>query len=289
MQTETYKCTDLVTKKQVAVLVQVPNHIYGATRQMNDHRLKAVGKLMLITLYFLLRVGEYTHHSKGIQRTQQFCLCNMKSFINEWQIMPDQLVQHFWQINLVCLTMDNQKNGNWGQNLSHHALMGDNWCCPIKAVVARAIDMVCNGATPETLICAFKDAPSLLPWQQVQSQDIVNVVKDALPAIGLENSCFEQSDVGSHSLQARVQWQCIWTATQHLRFKGQDVGQVQHFLNISTVSCLPWWENQHNWCQMWCHPSTWHDKLPFSLLLFFGLIVVFSSQKISSSPSSTPK
>jgi len=116
--------------------------------------------------------------------------------------MPDQLARHFQQINLVCLTMDNQKNGNRGQNLSHHALIGDNHCCPVKAVVARAIDMVRDGATPETLICSFKEAPSL-PWQQVRSQDIVNVVKDALPAVGLNNSRFKRSDVGSHSLRAR--------------------------------------------------------------------------------------
>jgi len=89
--------------------------------------------------------------------------------------MPDQLAQHFWQINLVCLTMDNQKNGNRGQNLSHHALTDDTLCCLVKAVVARAMDMVHYGAAPETLIGAFKDAPSL-PWQQVCSQDIVKVV-----------------------------------------------------------------------------------------------------------------
>jgi len=201
MQTETYKRTDPVTKKQVAVPVQVPNHIFRFTRTTSDRRLKAIGELTLIAFYFLLRVGEYTHHGKGVRRTQQFRLCDMKFFINERRIMPDQLAQHFQQINLVCLTMDNQKNGNRGQSLSHHALMGDNQCCPVKAVVARAIDMVRDGATPETLICAFKDAPSL-PWQQVRSQDIVNVVKDALPAVGLKNSRFERSDVGSHSLRA---------------------------------------------------------------------------------------
>jgi len=54
MQMETYRRADPVTKKQVAVPVQVPNHIYGVTRQMNNHRLKAIGKSVLIAFYFLL-------------------------------------------------------------------------------------------------------------------------------------------------------------------------------------------------------------------------------------------
>jgi len=59
--------------------------------------------------------------------------------------------------------------------------------------------MVQDGASQEMLICAFKEAPSL-PWQHVQSTNIVKVVKDAIPAVRLGSACFENLEVGSHSL-----------------------------------------------------------------------------------------
>ena len=113
--------------------------------------------------------------------------------------MPEQLAQYGEQINLVCLTIDNKKNRNRGQNLSHHALTGDNQCCAVKALVAQAWDMVHDGASQEMLICAFKEAPSL-PWQHVQSTNIVKVVQDSIPAVQLGKLRFVKSEVGSHSL-----------------------------------------------------------------------------------------
>jgi len=66
MQTETYWWADPVTKKHVAVLVQVCNHIYNGTRQTNNHRLKAVGKLTLIEFLFLAPSGGFLHITEKV-------------------------------------------------------------------------------------------------------------------------------------------------------------------------------------------------------------------------------
>jgi len=244
MQTETYWQANPVIKKQLVVPVTVPNHIYRVTRQMNDCRLKAVGKfkLVLIAFCFLLQVGEYTHHGNGVRWMQQFQLCDMKFFIHEHWIMPEQLAQYWEQINLVCLTIDNQKNRNKGQNLSHHALTGDNQCCTVKALVSRAQDMVQNGASQEMLICVFKEVPSL-PWQHVWSTNIVKVVKDAIPAVDLEIHALKSWKWACTHYKLEEQWCCTWTTIQCWISKGQDVGQAQHSWNTFTASCLQWWED----------------------------------------------
>jgi len=101
----------------------------------------------------------------------------------------------------VSLTIDNQKNGNRGQTLSHHALKKGNECCPVRALVARTVDLIQDGATPTTLICAFRES-KLMAWQHVRSQDIVKAVQDAVKILGTDDDGFDIAQVSSHSLRA---------------------------------------------------------------------------------------
>jgi len=79
---------------------------------------------------------------------------------------------------------------------------GDTTCCPVKAVVARAVNMVQMKATDATLICAYRDSVAL-PWQQVHSSHIIDAVKDAVKALRLTGKAgFKLSRIGSHSLRA---------------------------------------------------------------------------------------
>jgi len=186
----------------MAVPVSIPNSVFWSTRESKDSRTKAIGELVLIAFYFLLRVGEYTHHTSQ-RRTQQFRLGDMKFFAQDQLVLSDQLESYRNYITLVSLTIENQKNGWKGETLSHHAIRkGDPLCCPVKAVVARAIDMVRMKATDETLICAFRESVAL-PWQHVRSSQIVRAVKDAVTVLKLpKKKGFLISKIGSHSLRA---------------------------------------------------------------------------------------
>jgi len=125
----------------------------------------------------------------------------MKFFANHKEIPSSHLLSHHQYVTLVSLTIENQKNGKQGKTLSHHALTNGNPCCPIRTVVAHACNMICDGATLDTLICAFRDALSL-PWQQVQSSDIVQLVKDTVRLHPNDCSGFILDQVRSHLLQA---------------------------------------------------------------------------------------
>ncbi len=201
MQMETYRRTDPATDKQVAVPVSIPNFIFLDTRISNDRRVKAIGELALIAFYFLLRVGEYTYHGKGARRTKQFRLCDLKFFAKGQQIQPGDLQNSAGKVDLVSMTIDNQKNGHRGQTLSHHALENKNPCCPVRALVSRTIDMITDGAQQDTLICAFRDSQKMA-WQQVRSKDMVKAVKDAVKIKKSKDNGFDEDKVGSHSLRA---------------------------------------------------------------------------------------
>jgi len=112
------------------------------------------------------------------------------------------LEQYADKINLISLTMDNQKNGQRGDTLSHHAIQHSEGCCPVKALVARTLDMLRMGAHLNTLICAFKEVQSM-DWQFVRSADIVRAVKDTAIALRLPMDYgYPLSKLGSHSLRA---------------------------------------------------------------------------------------
>jgi len=116
-------------------------------------------------------------------QTQQFRLCNMKFFAAGVEVRLERLKIYPNTVDLVSITIDNQKNGKRGQTLSHHAVHRHRGCCPVKALVVRACDMIWDGAAQDTLICAYKDSPEL-QWQNVRSKDIVQTVKDGLKACG---------------------------------------------------------------------------------------------------------
>jgi len=142
MQTEAYKRKDPTSIKQLAVPVDVLNQIYMATQNSSNAKLKAMGKLSLIAFYFLLRVGEYTFHGTGTCRTKRFCLRNIKFFTAKGMVLLAQLCQHAMQVNLVSLTIENQKNGKKGNTISHHAIQVENGCCPVQALVERMVDLL---------------------------------------------------------------------------------------------------------------------------------------------------
>ena len=100
------------------------------------------------------------------------------------------------------MTIDNQKNGKRGQILSHHAVSNNTESgCPVRALVERTLDLLKDGASPETIICAYRESPTLA-WRYVRSNDIVDAVKNALSATRTNTKGFKKSKVGSHSLRS---------------------------------------------------------------------------------------
>jgi len=254
---KSYCQTDPATDKQVAVPVHILTFIFCNTRDTDKCRVKAIGELALTVFYFLLWVGKYTHHGSGTQCMQQFWLCDLNFFAKGHQIQPEALLKLAGKVDLVLMTIDNQKNGCWGQTLSHHAVKGKNPCCPVHALMSCTINLMQDGAQHDTLICAFQDSCKMAR-QHACSKDMVKAVEDVIKIMSTKDNGFDASKVSLHSLWAggtmalyitkhsTMEIQCAgqWTSTTFMEYvhgqldivsKGltQAMSQAVTFINIS--------------------------------------------------------
>jgi len=160
------------------VPVGIPNWVFTMSRTLTRPLLCAISQLCLMAFYFLLWVGEYTQPtSKWSTHTQPFCLQDIQFYSNQYPIMFTQLLANPLLPDLVCLQIDNQKNGHRGQIISHHAIGLP--CCPVKAVTAQVLALIRDGAQPLTPICAYKTHPQGT-FSFVTNDDIVATIRAAL-------------------------------------------------------------------------------------------------------------
>ncbi len=198
-QLESFRRTDAPTCPQLAVPVGIPNWIFRSSRNSQRPQVRAIGELSLMAFYFLLRVGEYTQATTRCSTcTQAFRLQDVQFYKNQAPITLTQLLSNPQAPGMVCLKIDNQKNGRHGQIISHHAISID--CCPVKAVTARVLALLTMGATPTTLICAYRMQPQSLP-AHISNEDIVTAVRLAITHSQVTPG-YDPEHVGSHSLRA---------------------------------------------------------------------------------------
>ncbi len=162
---------------------------------------------------------------------------------------------------MVRLKIDNQKNGKQGQIMAQQALPIP--CCPVKACVARVLDLLAANATQDTLICTYRPSPSA-PFLHITSDDITQAICTAIPHLAdcLLGYCC--TSVGSHSLQAggtmalflsgatpkTIMKMGRWTSTTFMTYIHEQVDLLSHnvlarmsndvtFANLDTMPPLP--------------------------------------------------
>ncbi len=117
--------------------------------------------------------------------------------------------------DLVCLHIDNQKNGEQGQIISHHASLHCN--CPVKACTNHICTLLKEGAIPETSICTYHPYPGA-PFAYITNDNIVDAICAALKHTSTTGSGYRDKLVGSHLL-------CAGRATP-LFNQGVEVGKI---------------------------------------------------------------
>ena len=144
---------DPPTEKKLPVEVDVPEYIAkgksqcGAAQQSKRYRseslMKAIGDLVLIAFYFLLRVGEYT--VKGTKnwtkQTKQFCLKDVTFFKRDennklTQISRGASDKERLAAHSATMRIRNQKNG-WKNVCINQEKNGQLFLCPVKALARR--------------------------------------------------------------------------------------------------------------------------------------------------------
>jgi len=180
--------------------VAIPNWIFLASRWSNRSHICAIGELCLIAFYFLLRVGEYTKPQAGWTTcTQQFCIEDIVFYDNHQPLTLAELQKNPSRPTLIRLKIDNQKNGQRGQIISQQAI--PIACCPVKACVARVLELLRDNAPLDCPICAYQPHHGS-KFLYVTNADIVSAVRAAITPTGAAKCGYKPHLVGSHSLWA---------------------------------------------------------------------------------------
>jgi len=129
-------------EKKLAVGPDVPKFAAVWAHQHNTSpQQQAIGDLVIIAFYYLLRVGEYTTKDKRTKQTQtrQFWVMDFTFFRGSKSSLllampPNVPPNDILGAAAATLQISNQKNGNLGTGLHHEALPDKPIACHVKAL-----------------------------------------------------------------------------------------------------------------------------------------------------------
>ena len=172
----------------------------------SDPLTAAIGELILIAFYYLLRVGEYTKpryiYCKGKQvkasRTVQFTVGNV-GFFKDGKVIPrSSSLTLLKSCDSATLKISNQKNGRMGETIHQEAVptITEN---PIAALAQRIHHILQHGGNNESLLCDYWDNDQ---FHSITSQDVINMVQASAKSLQLDRQAIDPDLIGAHSLQA---------------------------------------------------------------------------------------
>ena len=204
---------DPATEKKLACHPDLPTEAckraWASTQTEQD---KAIGDLIVIVFYYLLRVGEYTTTAsrprKGKRRkakqTRQFRLKDITffKFDSAGRLAPlpknasdEDILAADW----ATLTISNQKNGQKGDAVHHEAMPGNVLACPVRALGRRYVHIRKHNKSGNAFICSFWDEAG---HANVTDKMIRFTVKLTASALNYEQRGIPINRIDTHSLRA---------------------------------------------------------------------------------------
>jgi len=145
---------DPPTVKKLPVAIDIPELLvkFGHSPDANELD-RAIGDLVIIAFYYLLRVGEYTvkGHRNDTKQTVQFRLQDVTFFKKDHTGRLRQLSRFAHDQDILTadgatLKLDNQKNG-WKGVCVHQEHNGDLYGCPVRALGRRFLHLLRQSST----------------------------------------------------------------------------------------------------------------------------------------------
>ena len=204
---EGFRRADAPNIPQLAVPVTVPHHCFTKHVTSSNRKERTTADLVLVAFYYLLRVGEYTKprfvkHGNQLRRatrTIQFTV-GCVGFFKDGQLLPRTApLQTLLTADSATLRIINQKNGRMGTCIHHQCSGKDS--SPVKALARLVHHALSQGGSNDTLLCNYWD-DAKHEWKSVQSQDIINMTRQAVKDLNLHRQGIDPDLVGAHSLRA---------------------------------------------------------------------------------------
>ena len=212
---EGYAKEDPPTRKKLPIGSDVPQLLVdlGYSTSGTSHT-QAVGDLILIAFYYLLRIGEYTVKSKrsNTKQTVQFKLEDVtfykKTKFGQLRCLPKNApYELILSADSATLKLDNQKNG-WKGVCVHQETNGEAVHCPIRALGRRVVHLRQQGAVKSSFLSTF--------YHEGKKYDVIG--EDVSKALKLAATLLEYTEkrgipidlIDTHSLRCggATLWPC---------------------------------------------------------------------------------
>lgn len=167
---------------------------------------QAVGDLVLIAFYYLLRVGEYTtkKRRKMRTRTRQFRIKDVTFFKYNERGMLVALSRKASDADVMAadaatLRISNQKNGHAGACVHHEAIAEAGDLCPVRALGRRVVHTRQHSQRGNEFLCSY--------WDEVGRGDVTDsnirfAVKFAAKALDYPSRGIPIERIDTHSLRS---------------------------------------------------------------------------------------
>ena len=202
-----FKNFDPPTEKKLACHPDLPSFAcaWGHRKGTSAHQ-QAVGDMILIAFYFLLRIGEYTTKTrrKKKTRTRQFREQDVTFFTKNKR--GDMLAlprtasdESILNADAATMRISNQKNGSAGACVHHTAITDAGLLCPIKALARRVIHIRAHTNKKNAFLCSYWDD---IGRADVTDSNIRYAVKFAAKMLKYEDRGIPLDRIDTHSLQS---------------------------------------------------------------------------------------
>lgn len=198
---------DPPTTKQLPVEADVPEYLAHLGRESGTAEVdKAVGDLILVAFYYLLRIGENTVKGKRneTKQTVQFKLEDVtffkKNHHGQLRCLPRAApVPLLLSADGATLKLDNQKNG-WKGVCVYQESNGDSFLCPVRALGRRVAHLRKNGTVATTFLSSYWEGGTR---HDVTAEHISRAVKLAATALQyLATKGIPVQRINTHSLRS---------------------------------------------------------------------------------------
>ena len=157
-----WKKLDPPTVKKLPVAIDIPELLVKFGHASHSNELdRAIGDLVIVAFYYLLRVGEYTikGNRNNSKQTVQFRLQDVTFFKRDHAGRLRQLSRFASDEDILTadgatLKLDNQKNG-WKGVCVHQEHNGERLGCPVRALGRRYVHIRPNTSDSSTFLSAF--------------------------------------------------------------------------------------------------------------------------------------
>ena len=192
-------------RRKLAVPISVPIWLLEQGLKSQDPRYQAVGDLVIIAFFFLLRPGEYTYSPPTDRKqTIPFRFCDIYLWEGNQMLNPNLSEQELIRrCSGATLQITNQKSGRKAERVSHQALPKHHpaaLTCPIRALIRR-IKHVQQYSHDTTLqLGTYFDNKGTK--RILRPRTITNALRVAVKTLNLAAINIRASQVSSHSLRA---------------------------------------------------------------------------------------